>query len=527
MADFRYPAALPTLKWFGLMLAAARPVLRGHRTSPRGHSRVRGCCALATVAPSGQQDEGRRDLCVHSSRLLVRGLKPGGTLGAHQAKSPVTQVPCHLVGGPPGPSGQGRHIIVFRFHAGARRAPRAPSRAPAFRRPPRPAAPAERGSRARRLAADAGRRAVPEERRRRRDPRRRRPRRLRPGNPVRPFFICVDHTCTSSAPAATSASRSGSRYSGLRSSRSVDSSTTSPASAAGSASDEPKRVRVRLVGFRPPAPHAPPSTGRQRAGGAPSESTRSSTAPVGVTASPETGPLGPTSMPSSRIAVAGAGTGITPCAARTHPSADADRAVVDARDAQPLEPLDGAHDVDQRVDRADLVEGDLRPQVRRAPGPRPRRAGVKARTARSRTQAESGARSTAAMRSPTWRWGPWMVRVRRDRGAWCAGSVMRGRMRGTGSAGSSCAPPGSDHIHLGGPDAAAIHRVDRARSRRARPGAPGALQPVGGGSGGHERAEQHVAADARGRVEDGKTSISHRLINMAAAQTGGKPPGSR
>ena len=72
-------------------------------------------------------------------------------------------------------------------------------------------------------------------------------------------------------------------------------------------------------GFRCPAPQ-PLRTMRQRAGGAPEESTRTNAAPVGVVASPSTGPGSPaTSTPSSRIAVAGAGTGSLPCAASTQP----------------------------------------------------------------------------------------------------------------------------------------------------------------------------------------------------------------
>src|SRR2546426_263644 len=61
-------------------------------------------------------------------------------------------------------------------------------------------------------------------------------------NPDRPFFICTGHVCTSRAPAATSACRSGSTYSGLMSSTSVASSATRPASAACSA----KRIRSAL-----------------------------------------------------------------------------------------------------------------------------------------------------------------------------------------------------------------------------------------------------------------------------------------
>src|SRR2546422_5595878 len=61
-------------------------------------------------------------------------------------------------------------------------------------------------------------------------------------NPERPFFICTGHVCTSSAPAATSACRKGSTYSGLMSSTSVASSATRPASAACSA----RKIRKAL-----------------------------------------------------------------------------------------------------------------------------------------------------------------------------------------------------------------------------------------------------------------------------------------
>src|SRR5216684_1668852 len=54
-------------------------------------------------------------------------------------------------------------------------------------------------------------------------------------------------------------------------------------------------------------------------GGGPDASTRTSAAPVGVVASPSTGPPLASSTPSNRIAVAGAGTGSRPCSASTHP----------------------------------------------------------------------------------------------------------------------------------------------------------------------------------------------------------------
>ena len=72
-------------------------------------------------------------------------------------------------------------------------------------------------------------------------------------------------------------------------------------------------------GFRPPAPHAP----APRPASAPAA--RPTRAPEGAprrsawSPRPSPGPLGPTSSPSSSMAVAGAGTGITPWAARTQP----------------------------------------------------------------------------------------------------------------------------------------------------------------------------------------------------------------
>ena len=87
--------------------------------------------------------------------------------------------------------------------------------------------------------------------------------------------------------------------------------STTPASAAGSAIIR-RNALGYWEGFRSPAPQAL-ATSRNRSGGRPRESTRSSVAPVGVVASPCTGPPFASSSPSSRIAVAGAGTGIFPC----------------------------------------------------------------------------------------------------------------------------------------------------------------------------------------------------------------------
>ena len=57
--------------------------------------------------------------------------------------------------------------------------------------------------------------------------------------------------------------------------------------------------------------------------------------------------------------MAGAGTGITPWAARTHPLPRPTGRLQIAVDAQALEPFDRADDVDERVHRADLVQRHL------------------------------------------------------------------------------------------------------------------------------------------------------------------------
>ena len=60
------------------------------------------------------------------------------------------------------------------------------------------------------------------------------------------------------------------------------------------------------------------------------------------------------------MAVAGAGTGIDPVSRPDPAAADRHRSVVNALDAETLEPLDPADDVHQRVHRADLMQRDLR-----------------------------------------------------------------------------------------------------------------------------------------------------------------------
>ena len=83
-----------------------------------------------------------------------------------------------------------------------------------------------------------------------------------------------------------------------------------------------------------------------------------------------------------------------------------------------------------------------------------------------------------------------------------------------------------DHVHFGGAYAAANRRGDvdphlrKPQSRRE------SAQPFGGRARRDERSEQHVAADPGRRVEYGKTSVVHRLINMGQVPMGGKPRGT-
>ena len=80
-----------------------------------------------------------------------------------------------------------------------------------------------------------------------------------------------------------------------------------------------------------------------------------------------------------------------------------------------------------------------------------------------------------------------------------------------------------DHVHFGGAYAAANRRgnvdphLGEPQPRRE------AAQPLGGRARRDERSEQHVAADSGRRVEYGKTSVVHRLINMGQVSMGGKP----
>ena len=62
-------------------------------------------------------------------------------------------------------------------------------------------------------------------------------------------------------------------------------------------------------------------------------------------------------------------------------------------------------------------------------------------------------------------------------------------------------------IDLGCPKPAAIHRLDRDPDAGQSESLGYAEQPLRRRARGHQRPEQHVAADSRGRVENGKASI--------------------
>ena len=81
-------------------------------------------------------------------------------------------------------------------------------------------------------------------------------------------------------------------------------------------------------------------------------------APVGVTSSPSPSP-GRTGQPRSSASTAGPGTGSGPCAACTRPRPSGSGADVHGVDAEVREAERRADDVDDGVERADLVELDL------------------------------------------------------------------------------------------------------------------------------------------------------------------------
>ena len=82
-------------------------------------------------------------------------------------------------------------------------------------------------------------------------------------------------------------------------------------------------------------------------------------------------------------------------------------------------------------------------------------------------------------------------------------------------------------VHLGAANTAAVDRFKRDRNLRNAQAGGQPLEPLSRRAGRDKRSQEHVATDPGSRVDDGKTSVSHRVINMPGAQVGGKPPGSR
>jgi hypothetical protein len=84
-----------------------------------------------------------------------------------------------------------------------------------------------------------------------------------------------------------------------------------------------------------------------------------------------------------------------------------------------------------------------------------------------------------------------------------------------------------DNVDLGRPHAATGNGRQFNRYLRATHSGGQLGQPLLWRASCHECAQEHVAADSCGRIENGKTSIGHRLINIAPAQPGGKSAGLR
>jgi hypothetical protein len=129
------------------------------------------------------------------------------------------------------------------------------------------------------------------------------------------------------------------------------------AGALGLAEQEAQHVRavLRIAATRP---HALREHAKRRRRSHDFTHVVTSAAPVGVARSPMSG-VKSTGAPTSRRAVAGAGTGSVPCAVSTTPEPTAIGEAVHGLDAEPLEPQAGACDVDDRVGRADFVEVHL------------------------------------------------------------------------------------------------------------------------------------------------------------------------
>src|SRR5881628_1209514 len=137
-------------------------------------------------------------------------------------------------------------------------------------------------------------------------------------------------------------------------------------------------------------------------GGGPAARTRTKAAPVGVVASPSTGPPVASSTPSSRIAVAGAGTGSRPCVASTQPPPTATGQVYTASTPSCSNPS-MAPTMSSTASTAPTscrcTCSGATPCTRPSASP----TSWNARTARSLTQSDTGARSTSRTSSPTWR----------------------------------------------------------------------------------------------------------------------------
>src|SRR6266576_309443 len=237
---------------------------------------------------------------------------------------------------------------------------------------------------------------------------------------------------------------------------------------------------------------------RQRAGGAPEESTRTSAAPVGVVASPSTGPGSPaSSTPSSRIAVAGAGTGNRPCAASTQPLPTATGKLYTASTpswAKPSIPPTMSTTASTAPTSLRCTLSGATPCTRPSASPISRTA----RAARSFTQSDRGARSTNRTSSPTVRPcgcsgianSTW-VHATPDRftSRTVTRTSGRSRRRGSSSSHAAGAPADRSAPRVMSPEmpAAGSRMAIRMRSKRRNINGLAAVQPPGA------RVEEHHA----------------------------------
>src|SRR6188472_3465440 len=84
-------------------------------------------------------------------------------------------------------------------------------------------------------------------------------------------------------------------------------------------------------------------------------------------------------------------------------------------------------------------------------------------------------------------------------------------------------PVGEDHVHLGRLDASSIHPSDLYPDIWKAQSGGEAAQPLGIGPGSDQRAQHHVSADPRGRVQDGEPTFQHRLKISPGSRPEGKP----